>query len=277
MAVDIHEKLANLQEYIRELGSLVVAFSGGVDSTFLVKVAHDVLGDSMMAVTATSPSFPERERKEADAFCEREGIRHEDILHDELSIPGFSENPTNRCYLCKHGLFETLKQTAADNGFAYVAEGSNMDDLGDYRPGLMAIAELDIKSPLRHAELTKQDIRDLSREMGLPTWDKPSFACLASRFVYGENITADKLTMVGRAEQLLIDLGFRQMRVRIHGNIARIEILPEDFGRIMKPEIREEIVRKFKEYGFSYVTLDLQGYRTGSMNETLQRKKAESD
>lgn len=266
------EKLTDLQNYFRELGSVLIAFSGGVDSTFLAKVSHDTLGDKMMAVTATAPSFPERERKEAQAFCEKEGIRHLQIEHNELDIPGFRDNPKNRCYLCKHGLFEMLKQTAQREGYAFVCEGSNMDDMGDYRPGLQAIAELDIKSPLRHAGMTKSDIRLLSKEMGLPTWDKPSFACLASRFVYGEKITAGKLGMVGKAEQLLVDHGFRQMRVRIHGTIARIEIMPEDFPKIMEPSVREDIVKKFREYGFTYVTLDLQGYRTGSMNEAIGEK-----
>lgn len=175
-------------------------------------------------------------------------------------------NSKNRCYICKRGLFEKILQIAADNKISYVVEGSNMDDNGDFRPGMKAIAELEIKSPLRHVELYKNEIRTLSREMNLPTWDKPSYACLASRFVYGESISAEKLAMVDKAEQFLIDKGFKQIRVRIHGNIARIEILPDAFDKFLEKNFRDEVATKFKEYGFSYVTLDLQGYRSGSMN-----------
>lgn len=272
----LEEKLQRLQKEIGDLGSLAVAFSGGVDSTFLVKTAHDVLGDQMMAVTARSESFPERELREAEEFCRREGIRHQIVNSEELEIEGFSHNPKNRCYLCKHELFEKILGIAKANGIEYVAEGSNMDDNGDYRPGLTAVAELGVKSPLRDAGLDKEEIRRLSKAMGLPTWNKQSFACLSSRFVYGEEITRERLHMVDQAEQLLLDLGFHQVRVRIHGGtIARIEVLPEEFPRLMQEEIRRAVVMSFKSYGFAYVTMDLQGYRSGSMNETLTRDQRE--
>lgn len=267
---ELYNKLERLKQYLASLQSVAVAFSSGVDSTFLLKVAHDVLGDKVIAVTAESCSFPKRELEEAKAFCKKEGIRHFICESEELEIEGFSKNPVNRCYLCKRELFEKIREITSENHIENIVEGSNLDDNGDYRPGLQAVAELGIKSPLRYVELTKEDIRQLSKALGLTTWNKQSFACLSSRFVYGEDITREKLSMVDRAEQLLLDLGFHQIRVRIHDKMARIEILPEEFEKLLRPEVREQVLSEFQSYGFTYVTMDLKGYRTGSMNETIR-------
>ncbi|MBO4705463.1 MAG: ATP-dependent sacrificial sulfur transferase LarE [Spirochaetaceae bacterium] len=267
----IQQKLHNLKEYICSLGRVAVAFSSGVDSTFLLKVAHDVLGDNAVAVTATSCSFPKREFDEAASFCAANGIKQITVVSNELDIPEFRKNPTNRCYLCKSALFKKIISLAKENGIEYVCEGSNVDDMGDYRPGMKAVAELGIKSPLRECGLSKEEIRALSKEMNLPTWDKPSFACLASRFVYGEEINEKKLSMVEKAEQFLLDMGFKQFRVRIHGeNLARIEVLPAELEALLSK--REEVTKHLRELGFAYVTMDLQGYRTGAMNEVIKTR-----
>ena len=266
---ELTQKKSKLEEYLKGLGKVAVAFSSGIDSTFLLKVAHDTLGDNAIAITMKSASVPVRELEESAAFCKKEGIRQIIAEADQMSIEGFADNPPDRCYICKKALFSKMLSVASDNGFEHVAEGSNMDDLGDYRPGLKALSELDILSPLREAGLTKSDIRMLSRELDLPTWDKPSFACLATRFVYGDRITEEKLRMIDKAEQKLLDLGFTQFRVRIHGDIARIEIKPEEFGKLIGTDIRSEVNGYLQELGFRYVTMDLGGYVTGSMNKVL--------
>lgn len=267
-------KLNRLKEELAGYGSVAVAFSSGVDSTFLLRVAHEVLGEKAIAVTASSCLFPGREQAEAEAFCEMEGIRHLVFEFEETAVDRFCENNPNRCYLCKKALFKEVLRISRKQGIRVAADGSNVDDEGDYRPGLMAAAELGIRSPLKKAGLSKAEIRGLSREMGLFTWDKPSFACLASRIPYGDCITKQKLGMIEQAEQWLSDRGFRQFRVRVHGNMARIEVMPDEFGRLLDRQLREEVVSVFQSYGFSYVSLDLSGYRTGSMNETIRRVPA---
>ena len=253
-------KLKRLRALLRETRGVAVAFSSGVDSTFLLKVTHEELGERAVAVTARSHSFPKREQAEAAAFCTREGICQVVVDLEEFAILGFCPNPRNRCYLCKKELFTKILEIVKAEELSSVAEGSNVDDLGDYRPGLQAVREIGIRSPLREAGLNREEIRALSRRMGLPTWSKPSFACLASRFPYGE-----------RAEQSLMDLGFGQVRVRSHGDLARIELCPADIPKAVAQ--REKIHAALKGFGFAYVALDLLGYRTGSMNETLIKKE----
>ncbi|MCR5687594.1 MAG: ATP-dependent sacrificial sulfur transferase LarE [Lachnospiraceae bacterium] len=266
----LKEKQKRLEEYLSGFGSIAIAYSSGVDSTYLLHTAAKVLGSRVLAVTCASCLIPGREIEDAKEFCKNAGIDHLIIEPDVLSVEGFAANPPERCYICKRAIFTMIIEEAGKRGISHVAEGSNTDDDGDFRPGHKAVAELGVLSPLRAAGMSKADIRALSNEAGLKTWDKPSFACLASRFAYGEEITEEKLGMVGRAEQLLIDMGFSQMRVRMHGNIARIEVLPDDLPKVTEEGMRGRIYTELKDMGFSYVTLDLKGYRTGSMNETLK-------
>jgi len=270
------DKLNILKLNIEKMGRIAIAFSGGVDSTFLLKVAHDVLGDNVIAVTARSSTFPEREFREASNFARELGVKHTVIISEELDIEGFSDNPLNRCYFCKHELFSKIKKIASEYGIKYIADGSNIDDLDDYRPGMKALHELGVVSPLKEAGLTKEDIRCISREMGLHTWDKPAFACLSSRFPYGEKITREKLNMVDQAEQYLLDLGFRQIRVRHHDDIARIEIAPGERSKFFDEKLMDQVYEAFKLIGFKYTALDMKGYRTGSMNETIPGAKNNS-
>lgn len=264
------KKLDALIHDLKSLESLAVAFSGGADSAFLLKVARDVLGKNVLAVTARSAFFPEREFAAAAEFARVHRVPHRVILANALDIEGFSENPPDRCYRCKSALFRKIAAVAGESSLSHVADGSNFDDLDDHRPGARAARELGIASPLQEAKMTKQDIRFLSREMSLPTWDKPADACLATRIPYGQKITPEKLLAVERAEQFLLDAGFRQVRVRHHGDTARIEVAVEERSLFLEGDLMEKVDAAFKKIGFTYAALDLRGYRTGSMNEVMK-------
>ena len=265
----LKEKSDRLRAMVRETGGMVIAFSGGVDSTFLAAVAAQELGERAVAVTALSPTYPAREQNEAAELAEQLGIRHETVDSNELEIEGFADNPPERCYFCKGELFDVLREVAVRHGIETIADGTNADDEQDYRPGRRAAAERGVVSPLLAAGLDKADIRALSRELDLPTAEKPAFACLASRFPYGSEITEAKLKAVDAVEEALRVLGFRQLRVRHHDDVARIEVEPAEIARLAAPGMREQVVKAVQAAGFLYTALDLEGYRTGSMNRGL--------
>jgi len=271
------KKIQKLVSILKSFDSLAVAFSAGVDSTFLLKAAHDILGDQCLALTACAAFQPGRERQEVQDFCEKAGIRSMVFWIDEETIPHFSENPQNRCYYCKHALFRKMKSLAASQGISRLAEGSNTDDLSDYRPGMQAIKELGVLSPLRDAGLSKEEIRSFSRQLNLPSWDKPSMACLASRIPYGQTITKEKLRKIEKAEAVLADLGLRQYRVRLHEDMARIEVMPSDFPKLILEENRMRILTVFQKLGFSYIAMDLKGFRSGSMNEAMKSPERDEE
>jgi len=269
-------KLVHLEKIIVRCGGALVAFSGGVDSTFLLSVAKDVLGKNLLAVTAASPVVQPNEVRRARAFAKKLGVAHEVIHTDEVMDEKYCSNSPERCYYCKQVLFSRLAALARERGFACVMEASNADDTGDYRPGLRAVRELGIVSPLIEANLAKAEIRALSRRRKLPTWNKPALACLASRFPYGERITVEKLDRVLRGEEFLLALGFSSCRLRYYGKLVRIEVPEDEINRLLNGVTRRKIAAKLKALGFHYVTVDLEGYRSGSMNEMLPAAKRRS-
>lgn len=263
-------KLSDLRGILSSLKSLCIAFSGGVDSTFLLKIAKDTIGDDVLAVTATSPAYPRHELEEAINLARQVGARHLIISSNELDIAGFSKNTTDRCYFCKNDLFQKMREEAVKYGIQNIADGSNYDDQKDYRPGRKAAKELGVLSPLVEAGITKEDIRYLSKGLGLSTWNKPSLACLSSRIPYHEPITEEKLRRIEKAEAFLRGLGFTQFRVRHHNELARLEFTPEEMPLLSSADVRSSIHAALKALGFIYVTVDILGYRTGSMNEVLE-------
>ena len=267
----LEDKCSRLKEIIRGMDRVIVGYSGGVDSAFLLKMAVDTLGKNVIAVLSNSATYPTREFESAVKFAESLGVEFMIINTYETDDLKFRENPPDRCYFCKTELYSKLQEIATEKGISYVLDGSNLDDTGDFRPGMKAVKEQKIFSPLVDAQFTKDDIRSMSRELGLPTWDKPALPCLSSRFPYGIGIDREKLSMVDRAENFLTACGFRNVRVRHHEHTAKIEVPEEDIERLLGNNLRKEVVRKLKELGYKYVTVDLQGFRSGSMNEVLSK------
>jgi uncharacterized protein len=268
----VDAKLNNLEALLRSTNGAIIAFSAGVDSTFLLKIAYSVLGERAIALTAASPTVPPGEFEAAKEFVKELGCRHIFIDSNELANPSFAKNPSNRCFFCKDELYRLCRDQADKLNIPVIVDGTNLDDLKDHRPGLKAAKEWGIRHPLVEAEMTKEDIRRYSRALNLATWDKPSSPCLSSRFPYGTEINLERLQKIGACEVYLKELSFREFRVRYHGNLARIELSAQEIGRFFDETTRQAVVKKFKEIGFNYVSLDLQGYRTGSMNETLAVK-----